>query len=768
MANQLRGHFLTKTPNACKTWDSEADGYCRADGIASIVIKKLEDAEKDNDNVLGVIRAAATNHSANAVSITHPHAGHQSDLYKLVLGRAGIDPLDISFVEMHGTGTQAGDGEEMQSITNTFAPAKRGRNAKQPLYVGAVKSNVGHGEAAAGATAVLKVLLMLQKKQIPRHLGIRNGINPKLPKDLDTRNLRIPFEQTEWARPPGKKRIAAVNSFSAAGGNTTIVIEEASARTIADSDPRPSHIVAISAKSKVSLKGNLERLTAYLDRNPNVSVADLSYSTTARRYHHNYRIAIPTSSISYVKQQLASRLGAVESTKPIPSTGPPSVAFVFTGQGAADKSMNLQLYRYSPFFRSTLLHLDALTQRQGFPSIIPAIDGSYGKDHAHPPGVTQVALTCIEIALARYWESLGVKPDVVLGHSLGEYAALCVAGVLSASDAIFLTGSRALLLEKNCKVGSHKMMAVEASVSDIKSGSDGLPYDIACINGPQKTVLAGPVAEIEAVAVCLRERGYRCVPLDVAYAFHSAATDPILDEYLQAAKSAAVFQAPKLPVISPLLGKVVFDDKSINAQYVQRATRDTVNFLGAIQKAWDMSIVGKDTAWVEIGPHPTCVGFIKASLPYTPVTVPSFRRGEDNWTTLGQSLGELHCAGVQLNWGEFNAPFEQCLRLLDLPTYCWNDKTYWIQYNGDWALTKGNTFYDAEKSANRPTVAAIPSPTSSVKTSTVQQIVEEYLEGASGKVVMQSDLMQPDFLAAAHGHSMNNCGVVTSVSPSEH
>lgn len=166
-AGLSNGYFLSKTANACKTWDNEADGYCRADGIGSIVLKRLEDAEADNDNIYGVILGAATNHSAEAVSITHPHAGAQSYLYRHVLSKAGIDPLDVNYVELHGTGTQAGDSVEIKSISDVFAPMTRRRTSKQPLHIGAVKANVGHGEAAAGVTALLKVLLMLQKSAIP-------------------------------------------------------------------------------------------------------------------------------------------------------------------------------------------------------------------------------------------------------------------------------------------------------------------------------------------------------------------------------------------------------------------------------------------------------------------------------------------------------------------------------------------------------------------------------------------------------------------------
>ena len=762
-AGLSNGHFLSKTPNACKTWDCEADGYCRADGIGSIVMKRLEDAEADNDNILGVILAAATNHSAEAISITHPHAGAQSYLYKQVMSRAGVDPLDVSFVEMHGTGTQAGDSVEIQSITDVFAPITRRRSSKQPLHIGAVKSNVGHGEAVAGVTALLKVLLMLQKNAIPPHVGIKNSINPGFPKDLDKRNLHIPYEKKAWPRVAGKKRIAVVNNFSAAGGNTTLAIEEAPLRETSERDPRSTHVIAVSAKSKVSMKGNLERLITYLDANPDVSLSNLSYSTTARRYHHNHRVAIPTSDTAQLKKHLSSYVDSVDSHKPIPSTGPPPIAFAFTGQGSSHNSMNLELFHDSPYFQSQILYLDSIAQGQGFPSFVPAINGSYPKDHAHTPVVTQLALVCTEIALARYWNSLGVKPNVVIGHSLGEYAALHVAGVLSASDTIFLVGQRAKLLEKKCQIGSHKMMAVRGSPAEIEQSVGDKPYEIACINGPKETVLSGTREQIDALSDSLKSDGYRCFTLDVAFAFHSEQTDPVLDEFEEIAKTGVLFQTPNLPVISPLLSKVIFDGKTVNANYVRRATRETVNFSSALNAAQKFTIIDEKTVWVEIGPHPVCMAFVKATLPSINVAVPSLRRDENSWATMAQSLGAMHCAGVAVDWVEFHHPFESGLRLLDLPTYSWNDKNYWLQYNGDWALTKGNTFYDAEKGVTAARTA--PAPKSSLRTSTVQQIIEEEFHGSAAKVVMQSDLMQPDFLAAANGHSMNGCGVVTSVSP---
>ncbi|KFZ09857.1 hypothetical protein V501_05457 [Pseudogymnoascus sp. VKM F-4519 (FW-2642)] len=761
-AGLCKSHFLTKGHNACKTWDSTADGYCRADGVGSVVIKKLEDAEADNDNILGVILGAGTNHSAEAVSITHPHAGHQAYLSRQVLRQAGVDPLDVSYIELHGTGTQAGDHEEMQGIMEVYAPLIKRRRKDQPLHIGAVKANVGHGESVAGTTALIKVLIMLQKKSIPPHIGIKTEMNPRFPKDFDKRNLHIDFEMTPWPQTSSKKRLAVVNNFGAAGGNTTMVLEEAPTRDISEADPRNTHIIAISAKTKGSLTGNIERLIAHLDANPDINLADLSYTTTARRSHHSHRVAIATSDIGHLKKQLASRLGNIDSMKPIGNSGSPPVAFAFTGQGSSYKSMNLELYHDVPTFREHIQHLDSLARRQGFPSIIPALDGSHPKDHLHSPVVTQLALVCTEIALAKHWVSLGIKPDVVMGHSLGEYAAMHIAGVVTASDAIFMVGRRAQMLEEKCKINSHSMMAVRASLQQIEECLGTKPHTIACVNGPSDTVLSGSKESMDDVAVVLEAAGYRCFKLDVAFAFHSEQTDPILDDFEEISKTGVVFQEPKLPFISPLLGKVIFDSKTLNANYVRRATREPVDFLSALRNAQKISTISDETVWIEIGPHPVCTNFVKTTIPSTKLTIPSIRRGDNNWKTMAESMAALHLAGFGVSWNEFHRPFEQRLRLLDLPTYAWNDKNYWLQYNGDWCLTKGNTFYDAEKDAARAKSIPRSLPASGFLTTTVQQIIDESFGDFAGTVVMESDLMQADLLSAAHGHSMNNCGVVTS------
>ncbi|KAL8989971.1 MAG: hypothetical protein Q9177_001265 [Variospora cf. flavescens] len=757
-AGLSNGHFLSKT-GSCKTWDSGADGYCRGDGVGSVVLKRLEDAEADNDNILGVILSGATNHSAEAVSITHPHAGAQSYLYNQVVQRAGVNPLDVDYIEFHGTGTQAGDSVEMQSITSVFAPIVGRRNKKQSLHIGAVKSNVGHGEAAAGVTALIKVLCMLKENAIPRHVGIKTEINPGFPKDMDKRNIHIPSVTTPWPRVPGKKRTAVVNNFSAAGGNTTILLEDGPIREISGIDPRSAHVVTVSAKSKVSLKGNINRILKYLSTFPDTSVADLSYTTSSRRVHHNHRFALPVSDIAQVTQGLNGCLDKLDALKAVSTLGPPPVAFAFTGQGVSFNPAHLQLFQDFSYFRAQIQHLDNIAQMQGFYSILPAFDGSSPKDAAFSPVIAQLAHVCGEIALAKFWAALGIKPAVVVGHSLGEYAALHVAGVLSASDTIFLVGSRARLLEQTCKPGSHVMVSVRGSVSEIQDSASPKPYEVACINGPKDTVLCGTLEQMESVAESLQADGLKSMKLDIPYAFHSAQVDPLLDEFEKIAKDGVIFKAPMLPIISPLLGKVIFDEKTVNATYLRRATRETVNFVGALDFAQQLTTTDEKTAWVEIGPHPVCTNFIKNIVPAVNLAVPSMKKGEDNWVTLANSMATLHCGGFELEWNELDRPFESSLKLLDLPTYAWNDKNYWIEYNGDWALTKGNNFYAPKE---EPKATTAPEPVSSLSTSTVQQIIEEDWTENTARVVMQSDLMKPDFYAAANGHFMNGCGVVTS------
>lgn len=754
-AGLSRGQFLSKT-GSCKTWDTEADGYCRADGVGSIVMKRLEDALADKDKILGVVLATATNHSADAISITHPHAGNQAYLYESVLHSVGVDPLEVSYVEMHGTGTQAGDLAETRSVTDVFAP-ERGRTKDHPLYVGAVKSNVGHSEAAAGVTALIKVLLMLQKNAIPPHIGIKNQLNPALP-NFERRNVRIPFKQTPWASVEGKPRLAFLNNFSAAGGNTAMLLQEApQPQLTTGTDPRPTLPFVISAKSLSSLQRSIQRLISYLEKTSKTSLGSLSYTLTARRMYHSYRVGVAASDLDGLKIALLARLNG-GSFAPVPSKAPP-VAFVFSGQGAFYTSLGRQVFELSSDFRSEIKHLNHVAITQGLPSFLLAIDGSVDEEHQLSPLVIQLAMVCVQMALVRLWKSWGISPSVVIGHSLGEYAALNAAGVLSPEDTIYVVGRRAQLLEEKCTEGTHAMLAVKASIAEIEAATRGLSFEIACFNSAGDTVLASSVDQVESLSQVLKRAGYKCIILKLPYAFHSAQLEPILDDFEELA-TAAIFNKPTIPVISPLLSQVIDTEDVFNSHYLRRHAREPVNFVDAVQEAAGSGFLDAKTIFIEIGPYPICSTMIKACLGTDISAVPSLHKAEGAWKTLSQSLCSLHCAGLPIDWHHFHRDYESSHELLSLPAYSFDDKNYWIDYVNDWCL------YKIEPRTLKLIEEAKPAvPVSKLSTtSSVHRVVFEELKSDQGTVVAQSDLSDPVLRAVVLGHLVNDAGLCPSVS----
>lgn len=754
-------HFLSKT-GQCRVWDKDADGYCRADGVGSVVIKRLEDAEADNDNVLAVVLSGATNHSAEAISITHPHAGAQRDNYTQVMQSAGVNPLDVSYVELHGTGTQAGDAVESESVGDIFAPNNPRRRADQKLLLGAVKSNIGHGEAAAGIASLIKLLLMYQKGQIPPHIGIKTEINPTIPKDLlGKRGASLVLEHTAWPRLKNKKRYAITNSFGAHGGNTTILLEDAPVKHRVGEDSRSIFPVVVSAKGKHSLKANLESLRSYIDQNPDTNLGDLSYTLCARRFHHSSRVGTAVSDIAQLHKFVTQSIEDASNTRAISISTPP-VVFTFTGQGSFYTGIASQLFKDFPSFRTEVLKLDRLVQGFGFPSIIPATEGSPVEELS--PLITQLSITVIEIALVRFWALFGIRPSAVIGHSLGEYAALVAAGVLSAADAILLVGQRAESILAACKTGSHAMLSIRASAELSpeliqRSCGGNNQYEISCINSPNHTVISGAGSNIEATRKSLEEHGMQCSWVDVPFAFHTAQVEPMLDSFEKLA-SHITFKTPCVPVISPLLGRCIFDGKTINANYVRRACREPVNFMGALKAAEKDGIIDKATVWLDIGPHPVCGVFIRNQFPNAK-TVASLRRDEDNWLTVGNAMAALHCEGVRVNWNEFFRPHEKAHQLLELNAYSWNNKNYWIPYYGTWTLDKA---FAKDNMGKRSALGAFPSTCSSFKTSLIHQVVKEEILETTGELTAISDMMHPDFYGALHGHVMNGHGVATSVS----
>jgi iron transport multicopper oxidase len=749
-AGLSRGQFLSKK-GPCATFDNDADGYCRADGCATVIIKKLSDAIADKDNVLGVILGTATNHSADAISITHPHGPTQEALYKNILNQAQVEPVDIDYVEMHGTGTQAGDGTEMRSVTNIFAPANPAhrRTADQPLFLGAVKANVGHGEAASGVTALIKCLMMMQKNAIPPHVGIKNVINQTFPQDLTERNVHIAFNKTPFVGRQGRGRRIYVSNFSAAGGNTGMLLEDGPSHVPSSIDPRSCHMVAVTAKSKSSLLRNIENLLGYLEVNPNTSAADLAYTTTARRIQHNWRVSVTGSDIGQIQNELRGKLHG-ESLVPVLPVAP-KIVFLFTGQGSHYAALGKELFENSSVFKTSLQEYEKIAMIHGFPSFMSLVDGSAPVESLSPV-IVQIALVCIEMALAKLWESWGVTPDAVVGHSLGEYAALQVAGVLSASDAIYLVGKRAELLVERCTAGSHAMLAVQESAAVLAQSLDSsMNVSVSCLNGSRETVLGGTAEEISKVSQHLSNSGFKSTQLRVPFAFHSDQVDPILDEFEQLA-STVRFSKERVPVISSLQGRVL--SERVDAAYLRNHARDPVNFVGGMIAAQNDGLIDDKTVWLEVGPHPVCFGMVRTTFGAATTGGSTLRRNESPYKTLSNTLSALHTAGIVLDWNEFHRDFSPSLQLLALPTYSFDDKNYWIQYEGDWCLTKGQA------------KAIMPPPVeeaSKLSTSSVHRITSEVVTGDEVVISVESDLSKKELRGVVSGHVVNGTMLCPSV-----
>ena len=735
-----RGQFLSKT-GPCKTFDDTADGYCRADAVGTVILKRLEDAKADNDPILGLILGSATNHSSHAASITQPHGPTQELLYKTVLSQAGVHPLDVDYIEMHGTGTQVGDSTEMQSVSNIFAPANR-RKPDGPLYVGSVKPNVGHSEAAAGVTAVIKALLMFQKDRIPPHVGIKGRINHNFP-SLDERHIRISSHNQSFRRKEGKRRTVLVNNFGAAGGNTTLLMEEPPVKSPAKTlNGRSTHIITISAKNPTSLNMNKQKMFNFLENYHETSLADLSYTSTGRRPHYRYRFAKIGSTIRDIQESLQEPEKSCWAEKP-------RLVFAFTGQGGIYTGVGRELFEVSRQFRSDILQFNNMAQVQGLSSFLSLLDATV--DVASLSTVqTQLGQVCIQMALYRLYRSWGIVPETVIGHSLGEYAALYACGVLTAYDTILVAGRRAQLMEQHCRPGAYTMLAVKAPYWTVRDLVCGTKAEIGCINGPDDIVLSGPASGIQSAARLLSNNGVKSIQLPVPFACHSAQLDPIVGP-LEDVASSVVFSEPRIPLLSPLTGEEISQGGIIDAKYLGRHLRERVEFVAALESS-QLILTKQSVQFVEIGPHPLCSGMIKNILGNG--TIPSMRKGEDSWRVVAQSLAALYTRGVDIDWKEYNRDLPSSSCLATLPSYAFDEKNYWIDYKNDWALSKGDHIFQqpvAEKKRKGPS------------TSSVQRLVRENLQEQLAEVEFESDLAHPNLYDAIIGHAINGIGLCPSV-----
>ncbi|KAL8826801.1 MAG: hypothetical protein Q9191_003572 [Dirinaria sp. TL-2023a] len=741
-----RGSFLSPT-GSCKTFDNDADGYCRGEGVGTVILKRLDDAIAEGDNIQAVIKSAATNHSAFASSITHPHAGAQQSLMRQVLRDAHLEPDDIDYVEMHGTGTQAGDATEFTSVTNVLT----GRSKNNTLHVGAVKANVGHAEAAAGTNSLTKILMMLRKDLIPPHVGIKGRINEKFP-PLDTINVSIDRTLTPFKPRVGGdgKRRVLLNNFNATGGNTSLIIEDGPKIHHEGTDPRTTHVVAVSAKTANSFKHNIQRLLDYIESTPSTRLQDIAYTTTARRMHHVFRKAYAVDSLEQLVQSMKKDLAS--SLAPRSTAETSSAIFAFSGQGSQYLGMGRRLFETNTVFRKSIIDYDSICIRQGLPSFKNVLLNDSSDNVS--PSQSQLALVSIAMALASLWKSWGITPGAVIGHSLGEYAALHVADVLSASDTLYLVGKRAEMMEQKCVANSHAMLAVQSTAETVRDFIDSSRLqscEIACLNGPTSTVISGELSEIKSLETKLEASGTKKTLLELPFAFHSVQMDPILDDIRSFARNVE-FCEPSVPIASTLLGSIVRTQGSVTADYLARQARQPVRFQEGLEALRNEGIASDESVWLDVGAHPVALGMVRSTLGPNPAqALSSLRRDEDCWSTIAKSMANAYNSGINVSWTDYHNEYRKALQLLELPTYAFDLKNYWLEYEGDWLLTKGDT------------KKAIPAaPQQSFSTTCLQHVESEIFTANSASVKFSSRLGDAKLNAAVRGHIVNGAGLCPS------
>ncbi|KAF5309598.1 hypothetical protein D9611_013960 [Ephemerocybe angulata] len=674
-------HFLSRTGQS-RPFDADADGYSRGEGCALFVLKRMDDAVLDNDRILGVIRGVEVNQSYGNSSITRTHSPTQAALLRRLLQKNGIRGEEIDLVEAHAAGTKQGDLSEMLAIHDSFSGNSGSR--EHPLYVSSIKASIGHLEAASGAASLAKVLLMLRHETIPRQIGIRT-----MNQVFETMGqLVIPMESVPWRAQSGcMPRRAVINNYGAAGSNVSILLEDHAQipRSASHMDTLGSLIFGMSAPNQEALEKMKSLYVAWLVKpsNQEISHLDVCFSSTARRRQHDHRIGFSTTAVD--RQQFVERLTNAPVVR-VRRGSKPQAIFVYTGYGSQYPGMAKMLYETSTIFKAHIDICDAILTEHAFPTILPyLLDGSHVLV-VEMSVVEQTALLAFEVALSMLWRNWGINPVAVVGHSLGEYAALVASGILSLKDALLLVGGRARLVEKRCVHNSTGMMSVAlrqvALDNIIRSNPSFDDLVIACANSCERHTVAGPTSQLEALKHHLEsEHGIQAKFLPAQFAYHSPAMQPILEEY-RGMLDGTVFMTSKLVCASTVTGMALSTAKPVDSSHLLRHCHDMVRFTEAVDTL--VTSLGRDAAdlcWVEISPHRTLLPLIRTMHPSSPSTsfLDPFIRGVDPWETLTKNLAHLYTMDVEVNW---NRVFS-CLgkpKCISLPSYPFQLKPFWVPY----------------------------------------------------------------------------------------
>ncbi len=657
----------------CKTFDAKADGYVRGEGCGVVVLKRLADAIRDGDTIQAIIKGIAINQDGMSNGLTAPNGLSQQMLIRQALENAQVAPAQISYVEAHGTGTPLGDPIEIEALKAALMP---GRSPNQRCWIGSVKTNIGHLESAAGIASFIKVVLSLQHKQIPPNLHLK-VLNPYI--SLVKTPFCIPTECQPWSVDQ-ETRLAGVSSFSIGGTNCHVILEEAPLLTKPTNDmERPVHLFTLSAKSEEALDEWVRRYEKFLISHPEVELADICFTGNVGRAHFDRRLAIICQSTTHLHEQLS----LLTAGKQIPgivsgqlsSKKCPKIAFLFTGQGSQHIGMGYQLYQTNPTFRQVLEQCDKILHHYLGCSIISILFSSIDRPQLHKTEYAQPALFALEYALAKLWLSWGIVPDVVMGHSLGEYVAACLAGVFSLEDGLKLVAERGRLMQSLPNDGVMAAVFTNADMVAKIIAPYGNKVVMAGVNSPSNTVISGLKVDVETVLQQLEAAGIKTKLLDVSQAFHSPAIEPMLTAFGQVAEQVK-YAKPKIRLISNLTGQLA-NEAITTSQYWCRHAREAVQFAQGMQTLHNLGI----KIFLEIGPSSTLIGMGRQSiLEASSVWLPSLHPQNGEWQQLLNSLGELYIRGYKINWLGFDQDYHRS-RLSILPNYPFQRQRYWIEDN---------------------------------------------------------------------------------------
>ncbi|MEU1607811.1 SDR family NAD(P)-dependent oxidoreductase, partial [Micromonospora matsumotoense] len=685
----------------CKPFAAAADGTGWAEGVGILVLERLSDARRNGHRVLGVIRGSAINQDGASNGLTAPNGPAQQRVIMSALASAGLAPTDVDLVEAHGTGTRLGDPIEAQAIIATYG---RERPADRPLWLGSLKSNIGHSQAAAGVAGVIKVLMAMKHRLLPRTLHV-DAPTPNV--DWSAGTVALLTEAREWEA-AGRPRRAGVSSFGVSGTNAHVIVEEPPAvddESATDVPQLPSEVlpVVFSARGGAALRDQAAALLALVDTGEDApELLDVAYSLATTRTALEHRAVLVARDRAGVVRDLAALAagGDVPGVRLGQATGG-GLGFLFTGQGSQRLGAGRQLYRSYPVYAAAFddacgwldLQLDV-----PLADVLFAGPGTAEAALLDQTAYTQCALFAVEVAQFRLLESWGVRPDLLAGHSIGELAAAHVAGVLSLEDAALLVAARGRLMQQLPAEGA--MISVQATEEEVRPLLAGREAQVglAAVNGPTSVVVSGDEDAVLEVVAALAAAGHKTKRLRVSHAFHSPLMTPILAEFGRLAHVLS-YRPPTIPIVSTVTGRPVLSGELCDPEYWVRHVRDSVRFADAVRAMADEGV----GTFLELGPAGVLSAMGPACLAEDAdaVFAPLLRADQDEETDVVSAVARAHVRGVPVDWTAFFAA--RGARQVALPTYPFQRRRFWMSSGGGSADATGF----GQLAAGHPLVGAV-------------------------------------------------------------